>query len=98
MFRKHVARGSLRLVNARAVALTEVVAAKRGFATAKLAHAIAARQFPRLAVQVAVTHRLPQKCLQKRRMELVPADVVPSSLACGSVQARHDRRRRHGDG
>ena len=66
-------------MNARGVALTEAVAVKRGFATAKLATAIAACQFPRLAVQVAVTHRPQQKCLQKRRMELVAADVVPSN-------------------
>ncbi len=66
-------------MNARGVALTEAVAVKRGFATAKLATAIAACQFPRLAVQVAVTRHPSQKCLLKRPKELAPADVVPNS-------------------
>ena len=66
-------------MNARAVALTEAVAAKRGFATAKLATAIAACQFPRLAVQAVVTLHQQQKCLLKHQKALVPVDVVPSS-------------------
>ena len=66
-------------MNARAVALTEAVAAKRGFATAKLATAIAACQFPRLAVQAVVTLHPPQKCQLKLQKELVAADVVPSN-------------------
>lgn len=66
-------------MNARAVALTEAVAAKRGFATATLATAIAACQFPRLAVQAAVTHHQQQKCLSKRQKALAPVDVVSSS-------------------
>jgi len=68
-------------VNAKAVALTAVVAAKRGFVTAKPAHAIVAFQFPRLAVQVAVTHRPCQKSLPNRQLEPVAADVVPSDSA-----------------
>ena len=65
-------------MNARGVALTEAVAVKQGFATAKPATAIAACQFPRLAVQVVVT-RHPSQSLLKRPKALAPADVVPNS-------------------